>query len=107
MIDVDTGSFFAIVLVAAIASITVAVVPRGLAPPVVVLERASTLGGRARTDVHAGYAHNLGGHALYVGGHADPGATVWQPVDSTNFAGRCENISTGIACLYFAASAGW
>jgi Kef-type K+ transport system membrane component KefB len=38
MIDVDTSSFFAIVLVAAIAAITVAVVPRGLAPPVVVLE---------------------------------------------------------------------
>jgi Kef-type K+ transport system membrane component KefB len=38
LIDVDTGSFFAIVLVAAIAAITVAVVPRGLAPPVVVLE---------------------------------------------------------------------
>ncbi len=38
MIDVDTGSFFAIVLVAAIAATTVAVVPRGLAPPVVVLE---------------------------------------------------------------------
>ena len=38
MIDVDTSSFFAIVLVAAIAAVTVAVVPRGLAPPVVVLE---------------------------------------------------------------------
>ena len=38
MIDVDTGSFFAIVLVAAIAATTVAVVPKGLAPPVVVLE---------------------------------------------------------------------
>ena len=38
MIDVDTGSFFAIVLVAAIAAITVAVVPKGMAPPVVVLE---------------------------------------------------------------------
>ena len=38
MIDVDTGSFFAIVLVAAIAATTVAVVPRGMAPPVVVLE---------------------------------------------------------------------
>jgi Kef-type K+ transport system membrane component KefB len=38
VIDVDTGSFFAIVLVAAIAAITVAVVPRGWAPPVVVLE---------------------------------------------------------------------
>jgi Kef-type K+ transport system membrane component KefB len=38
VIDVDTGSFFAIVLVAAIAAITVAVVPKGMAPPVVVLE---------------------------------------------------------------------
>jgi len=38
MIDVDTGSFFAIVMVAAIAAITVAVLPRGMAPPVVVLE---------------------------------------------------------------------
>jgi Kef-type K+ transport system membrane component KefB len=38
VIDVDTSSFFAIVLVAAIAAITVAVVPKGLAPPVVVLE---------------------------------------------------------------------
>jgi Kef-type K+ transport system membrane component KefB len=35
---VDTGSFFAIVLVAALAAITVAVVPKRLAPPVVVLE---------------------------------------------------------------------
>lgn len=38
MIDVDSSSFFAIVLVAAIAAITVAIVPRGMAPPVVVLE---------------------------------------------------------------------
>ncbi|HWA54419.1 MAG TPA: cation:proton antiporter, partial [Solirubrobacterales bacterium] len=38
MIDVDTSSFFAIVLVAAIAATTVAIVPKGLAPPVVVLE---------------------------------------------------------------------
>jgi len=37
-IQVDTGSFFAIVVVAAIAAITVAVVPRAWAPPVVVLE---------------------------------------------------------------------
>jgi Kef-type K+ transport system membrane component KefB len=35
---VDTGSFFAIVVVAAIAAITVAVVPKRFAPPVVVLE---------------------------------------------------------------------
>jgi Kef-type K+ transport system membrane component KefB len=38
VIDVDTGSFFAIVLVAAIAATMVAVVPKGMAPPVVVLE---------------------------------------------------------------------
>jgi Kef-type K+ transport system membrane component KefB len=38
VIDVDTGSFFAIVLVAAIAATTVAIVPKGKAPPVVVLE---------------------------------------------------------------------
>jgi Kef-type K+ transport system membrane component KefB len=38
VIDVDTGSFFAIVLVAAIAAITVAVAPKRMAPPVVVLE---------------------------------------------------------------------
>jgi Kef-type K+ transport system membrane component KefB len=37
-IEVDTGSFFAIVLVAAIAATTVAVVPKPYAPPVVVLE---------------------------------------------------------------------
>ena len=38
MIDVDTSSFFAIVLVAAIAATTVAIVPKRYAPPVVVLE---------------------------------------------------------------------
>jgi Kef-type K+ transport system membrane component KefB len=38
MIEVDTGSFFAIVVAAAIAAITVAVVPKKFAPPVVVLE---------------------------------------------------------------------
>ncbi|HEY2479272.1 MAG TPA: cation:proton antiporter [Solirubrobacterales bacterium] len=38
MIDVDTSSFFAIVMVAAVAALTVAVVPKRLAPPVVVLE---------------------------------------------------------------------
>jgi Kef-type K+ transport system membrane component KefB len=35
---VDTGSFFAIVLVAALAAVAVAVVPKRFAPPVVVLE---------------------------------------------------------------------
>ncbi len=38
MIHVDTDSFFVIVLIAALAAITVAVVPRGFAPPVVVVE---------------------------------------------------------------------
>ncbi len=38
MVNVDTQSFFFIVLVAAIAATTVAIVPRGMAPPVVVLE---------------------------------------------------------------------
>jgi Kef-type K+ transport system membrane component KefB len=38
VIDVDTSSFFVIVLIAAIAAITVAIVPKGMAPPVVVLE---------------------------------------------------------------------
>jgi Kef-type K+ transport system membrane component KefB len=37
-IQVDTDSFFAIVMVAAIAAVTVAVVPKQFAPPVVVLE---------------------------------------------------------------------
>jgi Kef-type K+ transport system membrane component KefB len=38
MINVDESSFFAVVLVAALAATTVAVLPRGFAPPVVVLE---------------------------------------------------------------------
>jgi Kef-type K+ transport system membrane component KefB len=38
VITVDTDSFFAIVVVAALAAITVAAVPKRLAPPVVVLE---------------------------------------------------------------------
>ncbi len=38
MIEVDTSSFFAIVTVAALAAITVAVIPSRFAPPVVVLE---------------------------------------------------------------------
>jgi Kef-type K+ transport system membrane component KefB len=37
-IQVDTGSFFAVVMVAAIAAVTVAIVPKQFAPPVVVLE---------------------------------------------------------------------
>jgi len=38
VLHVDTDSFFVIVLIAALAAITVAVVPRGFAPPVVVVE---------------------------------------------------------------------
>jgi Kef-type K+ transport system membrane component KefB len=38
MVNVDTQSFFFIVLIAAIAATTVAIVPKGMAPPVVVLE---------------------------------------------------------------------
>jgi len=38
LIEVDAGSFFAIVVIAALAAITVAVVPRRFAPPVVVVE---------------------------------------------------------------------
>jgi phytoene dehydrogenase-like protein len=37
---------------------------------VTVLERAGTVGGRAATHVEAGYALNLGPHALYTGGAA-------------------------------------
>jgi Kef-type K+ transport system membrane component KefB len=37
-IEVDAGSFFAIVVVAAVAAVSVAVLPKRLAPPVVVLE---------------------------------------------------------------------
>jgi Kef-type K+ transport system membrane component KefB len=37
-INVDTGSFFAIVMVAALAAVVAAVVPKRFAPPVVVLE---------------------------------------------------------------------
>ena len=37
-IEVDSGSFFAIVVVAAVAAVTVAAVPKWLAPPVVVVE---------------------------------------------------------------------
>jgi Kef-type K+ transport system membrane component KefB len=38
LIDVDTASFFAIVVVAAVAAMTVAVLPKRFAPPVVVIE---------------------------------------------------------------------
>lgn len=37
-VQIDTGSFFAVVMVAALAAVTVAIVPSRFAPPVVVLE---------------------------------------------------------------------
>jgi Kef-type K+ transport system membrane component KefB len=37
-VQIDTGSFFAVVMVAAIAAVTVTIVPKRFAPPVVVLE---------------------------------------------------------------------
>ncbi len=65
-IEVDTGSFFAIVVVAALAAVTVALVPRRLAPPVVVLE--ILLGilvgpqvlGLAHSDAFIDFFSNLG-----------------------------------------------
>jgi phytoene dehydrogenase-like protein len=41
---------------------------RGL--DVLVLERASALGGRATTQIHDGFCYNQGAHALYLGGAA-------------------------------------
>ncbi|HSK50997.1 MAG TPA: cation:proton antiporter [Solirubrobacterales bacterium] len=66
MIEVDTDSFFAIVVVAALAAGTVAAVPKRLAPPVVVLELV--LGiligpevlGLAQSDEFVDFFSNLG-----------------------------------------------
>jgi Kef-type K+ transport system membrane component KefB len=66
LIEVDTGSFFAIVVVAAVAAVTVAVVPKRLAPPVVVLELmlGIVVGphvlGLARSDEFIEFFSNLG-----------------------------------------------
>jgi Kef-type K+ transport system membrane component KefB len=66
MIDVDTGSFFAIVLVSALAAVTVAIAPRRLAPPVVVVELflGIVIGpqvlGLADTDDFIDFFSNLG-----------------------------------------------
>jgi Kef-type K+ transport system membrane component KefB len=65
-IEVDTGSFFAVVMVAAIAAITVAIVPKRFAPPVVVLELmlGIVIGphvlGLAHTDDFIDFFSNLG-----------------------------------------------
>ena len=66
MITVDTDSFFAIVVVAALAAITVAAVPKRFAPPVVVLELVLgiVIGpevlGLAHTDDFVDFFANLG-----------------------------------------------
>ena len=66
MIEVDAESFFAIVTVAALAAITVAVVPRRFAPPVVVVELmlGIVIGpevlGLAHTDDFIDFFSNLG-----------------------------------------------
>ena len=65
-IEVDSGSFFAIVVVAALAAVTVAVVPRRFAPPVVVLELmlgilvGPEVLGLAHTDDFIEFFKNLG-----------------------------------------------
>jgi len=73
---VDTGSFFAIVVVAALAAIVVALVPKRFAPPVVVLELV--LGiligphvfGLAHTDDFVEFFSNLGlGMLFYFAGY--------------------------------------
>jgi len=66
MIHVDAESFFAIVVVAALAAITVAVVPRRFAPPVVVVELflgivvGPQVLGLAETDSFIDFFSNLG-----------------------------------------------
>jgi Kef-type K+ transport system membrane component KefB len=76
VIDVDTSSFFAIVLVAAIAATTVALVPKQLAPPVVVLELllGIVIGpqvlGLAHSDEFIAFFSNLGlGMLFYFAGY--------------------------------------
>ena len=63
MIHVDAESFFAIVLVAALAATAVALLPRRFAPPVVVVElvlgatrSTSSASAVARSTVHLGYS---------------------------------------------------
>jgi Kef-type K+ transport system membrane component KefB len=66
VIEVDSQSFFVIVSIAALAAVTVAVVPRHLAPPVVVIELAMGILvgpevlGLAETDDFVDFFSNLG-----------------------------------------------
>jgi Kef-type K+ transport system membrane component KefB len=71
MIEVDSGSFFAIVVVAALAAITVALVPRRFAPPVVVVELVMGIIvgpevlGLAQSDDFIDFFSNLGLGVLF------------------------------------------
>jgi Kef-type K+ transport system membrane component KefB len=74
--EVDTDSFFAIVVVAALAAVTVAAVPRRFAPPVVVLELmlGIVIGPQvldlAQTDDFIDFFSNLGlGMLFYFAGY--------------------------------------
>jgi Kef-type K+ transport system membrane component KefB len=66
VIDVDAGSFFAVIVTAAIAAVTVVALPRRLAPPVVVLELllGIVIGpqvlGIAQSDAFIDFFSNLG-----------------------------------------------
>jgi Kef-type K+ transport system membrane component KefB len=75
-IQVDTGSFFAVVMVAAVAAITVALLPKRMAPPVVVLELVLgiVIGPHvlqlAHTDDFVEFFSNLGlGMLFYFAGY--------------------------------------
>jgi Kef-type K+ transport system membrane component KefB len=75
-IQVDTGSFFAVVMVAAIAAIVVALVPKRFAPPVVVLELVLGIVvgphvlGLAHIDDFVEFFSNLGlGMLFYFAGY--------------------------------------
>jgi Kef-type K+ transport system membrane component KefB len=65
-VEIDTGSFFTIVVVAAVSAITVAVVPKRFAPPVVVVELmlgivvGPELLGLAHSDEFIEFFSNLG-----------------------------------------------
>lgn len=76
MVRVDTTSFFLIVLTSAVAAITVAVLPRRIAPPVVVLELLFGIAigphgfGWASTDEFSLFFSNLGlGMLFYFAGY--------------------------------------
>jgi phytoene dehydrogenase-like protein len=59
-----------IVVGAGLAGLTAAALVAKAGRPVVVLEQAGSLGGRAATQVRQGVHFNLGAHALYRRGHA-------------------------------------